>query len=61
MQTYTIQINEEQRKILEEALKAIEPVAQRDGDEETSILLDMFIDLPEQEASQPEIIHGFCW
>lgn len=64
MQTYTIQINEDQRNILQQALTVIhrhyDQMAADLSNEEIGLLLDMVTNLPVEEASEPGCLHGFC-
>jgi hypothetical protein len=64
MPTYTIQINEDQRKILQAALTVIhrhyDEMAADLSHEEIGLLLDMTTNLPSEEESEPGCLHGFC-
>lgn len=63
MRTYTVQINEEQRAILEAALRELYPtqVAFPAGAPifEPALLRDMLADLPKVEGQTPGTLHGF--
>ena len=56
---YTIEISEEQRAILEAALRASHPGPYSDDDEAT-ILRELIQDLPECETADPGIVHSLC-
>jgi len=56
MTSYHIQINEEQRKLLERALKG-EDVSQI---EESQILVELLDEMPQIEKEHPRILHGLC-
>lgn len=62
--SYTIQINEAQRDIIEQALTvAKHHHSQFFSDtekEEVDLLHAMFTDLPNQEKGSPGALHGFC-
>lgn len=63
--SYTIAINEQQRAIIEAALRAAAPVGvpQYNGSDadETRVLLSLFADLPAEAANCPaDTIHGFA-
>jgi hypothetical protein len=55
---YHIIINEEQRQIIENALRANQGLF--DEESEECILLELIDDLPTQETQLPGCIHGLC-
>jgi hypothetical protein len=55
---YHIIINEEQRQIIENALRANQGLF--DEESEEHILLELIEDLPTQETQLPGCIHGLC-
>ena len=61
--SYDIAIDEEQRLVLATALcrmlKDLEANSSNVPDDWV-ILLSMLVELPEQEASEPGCLHGFC-
>lgn len=62
-QSYTIMIDESQRKLLLAALSAFVPVVPNvtiDDHEERDLLVAMFHDLPRVESEDPNCLHGFC-
>lgn len=66
MTTYTITINELQLSLIEKALKLLQDANDVTMDEEqveeTSIMVDMFPMMREDEAKYPgTMIHGWCY
>lgn len=61
-QSYTIQINEDQRAMLTAALLAYAYPAcfEKDDREELDLLALMLQTLPEDEKETPKALHGFC-
>ena len=59
MQTYTIEINEHQRVIIEQALCIRQQCEERDS-EENDVLVSLFAALPADEAETPNALHVFC-
>lgn len=62
MQTYNIIIDEDQRLHILEALKLAGLAGQKIDPSKDSIvfLIEMLRDLPQNEASEPGCLHGFC-
>lgn len=58
-QTYTIQINEEQRAHIAKCLRDANPIIPVNNDS-IFYLLSMFEELPKQEQESPKVLHGFC-
>lgn len=63
--SFTIQIDEAQRALIEKALSSFfadetEEVINSDPGNEHVPLLDLIRDLPKQERESPRTIHGFC-
>ena len=48
-------INEEQRDIIERALRG-----EKVTGEEAEVLTEMFTELPEKDKEHPDCLHGFC-
>lgn len=61
-QSYTIQINEDQRAMLTAALLeyAYPACFEAEDREELDLLALMFQTLPEEEKNTPKVLHGFC-
>lgn len=60
--SYTIQINEDQRAMIQAALSnyAYPACFEAPDKEELDLLVVMFHDLPRQEKDAPRSLHGFC-
>jgi hypothetical protein len=60
---YTIIIDETQRELILDALKATDPFESDYTESEAGHhldLIDLFEKLPQVEAESPKVVHGFC-
>lgn len=59
---YKIAINEEQRKVIELALRQLtQGDLKAPMDVDARYLLSMFTTLPDDEFDNPKTLHGFCY